>query len=50
MVRHNPEKAIDEVLNLGLKDNLQYNINQSQIAKNQFLVKETTNFPKREFL
>ncbi|MEY3451925.1 MAG: Cation efflux system protein CzcA, partial [Bacteroidota bacterium] len=39
-------KSIDEVLNLGLKDNLQYNINQSQIAKNQFLIKGNKEFPK----
>jgi cobalt-zinc-cadmium resistance protein CzcA len=39
-------KSIDEVLNLGLKDNLQYNINQSQIAKNQFLTKGNSEFPK----
>lgn len=39
-------KSIDEVLNLGLKDNLQYNINQSQITKNQFLIKGNKEFPK----
>lgn len=39
-------KSIDEVLNLGLKDNLQYNINQSQIAKNRFLIKGNKEFPK----
>ncbi|MBL7869742.1 MAG: CusA/CzcA family heavy metal efflux RND transporter [Flavobacterium lindanitolerans] len=39
-------KTIDEVLNLGLKDNLQYNINQSQISKNQFLIKGNKEFPK----
>ena len=39
-------KSIDEVLNLGLKDNLQYNINQSQISKNQFLIKGNKEFPK----
>ena len=39
-------KSIDEVLNLGLKDNLQYNINQSQITKNQLLIKGNKEFPK----
>lgn len=39
-------KSIDEVLNLGLKDNLQYNINQSQITKNQFLIKGNREFSK----
>jgi len=39
-------KTIEEVLNLGLKDNLQYNINQSQISKNQFLIKGNKEFPK----
>jgi cobalt-zinc-cadmium resistance protein CzcA len=39
-------KSIDEVLKLGLKDNLQYNINQSQIAKNRFLIKGNKEFPK----
>lgn len=39
-------KTIDEVLNLGLKDNLQYNINQSQISKNQLLIKGNKEFPK----
>ncbi|MFV8326942.1 CusA/CzcA family heavy metal efflux RND transporter [Flavobacterium sp. ZS1P14] len=39
-------KTIDEVLNLGLKDNLQYNINQSQISKNQLLIKANKEFPK----
>jgi cobalt-zinc-cadmium resistance protein CzcA len=39
-------KSIDEVLNLGLKDNLQYNINQSQISKNQLLIKGNKEFPK----
>ncbi len=32
-------KSIDEVLNMGLKDNLQYNINQKQISKSQLMVK-----------
>lgn len=32
-------KSIDEVLNIGLKDNLQYNINQKQISKSQLMVK-----------
>jgi cobalt-zinc-cadmium resistance protein CzcA len=39
-------KSIDEVLNVGLKDNLQYNINQSQISKNQFLIKGNREFSK----
>ena len=39
-------KSIDEVLNLGLKENLQYNINQSQISKNQLLIKGNKEFPK----
>lgn len=39
-------KSIDEVLNLGLKDNLQNNINQSQISKNQLLIKGNKEFPK----
>ncbi|PWA05002.1 CusA/CzcA family heavy metal efflux RND transporter [Flavobacterium psychrotolerans] len=39
-------KSIDEVLSLGLKDNLQYNINQSQISKNQLLIKGNKEFPK----
>ncbi|MFV8271288.1 CusA/CzcA family heavy metal efflux RND transporter [Flavobacterium sp. GT2N3] len=39
-------KSIDDVLNLGLKDNLQYNINQSQISKNQLLIKGNKEFPK----
>lgn len=39
-------KSIDEVLTLGLKDNLQYNINKSQISKNQFLIKGNKEFPK----
>ena len=39
-------KSIDEVLNLGLKDNLQYTINQSQIAKNQLLIKGNREVPK----
>ncbi|WP_348823150.1 CusA/CzcA family heavy metal efflux RND transporter [Flavobacterium aestuarii] len=39
-------KSIDEILNLGLKDNLQYNINQSQITKNQLLIKGNKEFPK----
>ncbi|WP_367769126.1 CusA/CzcA family heavy metal efflux RND transporter [Flavobacterium sp. WC2421] len=39
-------KSIDEVLNLGLKDNLQYSINQSQISKNQLLIKGNKEFPK----
>lgn len=39
-------KSIDEVLNLGLKSNLQYNINQSQISKNQLLIKGNKEFPK----
>jgi cobalt-zinc-cadmium resistance protein CzcA len=39
-------KTIDEVLNMGLKDNLQYNINQSQISKNKFLVKGNREFSK----
>ncbi|WP_291104249.1 MULTISPECIES: CusA/CzcA family heavy metal efflux RND transporter [unclassified Flavobacterium] len=39
-------KTIDEVLNLGLNDNLQYNINQSQISKNQLLIKGNKEFPK----
>lgn len=39
-------KTIDEVLSMGLKDNLQYNINQSQISKNKFLIKGNKEFPK----
>ena len=39
-------KSIDEVLTLGLKENLQYKINQSQITKNQFLIKGNREFSK----
>ncbi|RTY67135.1 CusA/CzcA family heavy metal efflux RND transporter [Flavobacterium sp. LB2P53] len=39
-------KSIDDVLNLGLKDNLQNNINQSQISKNKLLIKGNKEFPK----
>ncbi|EIA07359.1 MULTISPECIES: CusA/CzcA family heavy metal efflux RND transporter [Flavobacterium] len=39
-------KSIDDVLNMGLKENLQYNINQSQISKNQLLIKGNKEFPK----
>ena len=39
-------KTIDEVLNIGLKDNLQYGINQTQIAKSQLLQKGSREFPK----
>lgn len=39
-------KSIDEVLSMGLKDNLQYGINKAQIAKADYLQRGSKEFPK----